>query len=185
MVKAASIFSGSWAIRVNSCSFSSVASSAPCAAASTTSASPSDGLDRLLSRLCQYKRSCNEAYSALQAGIGSTYECADLCYRGDHIPLAFICLFVPLHEPVTHHLCDTTKAKLVRSTPETFKGLGLSQQSAFCPQKALLADICYYVISYHNYCMRQLYFSPCDISRVFPLIETVVLSIQTILASYS
>ncbi len=37
------------------------------------------GLDRLLSRLCQDKRSCNEAYSALQAGIGSTYECADLC----------------------------------------------------------------------------------------------------------
>ena len=25
--------------------------------------------------------------------------------------------------------------------PETFKGLGLSQQSAFCPQKALLAGI--------------------------------------------
>ena len=37
------------------------------------------GLDRLLSRLCQDKRSCNETYSALQAGIGSTYECADLC----------------------------------------------------------------------------------------------------------
>ena len=37
------------------------------------------GLDRLLSRLCQDKRSCNEAYAALQAGIGSTYECADLC----------------------------------------------------------------------------------------------------------
>ena len=31
----------------------------------------------LRSRLCQDKRSCNEAYSALQAGIGSTYECAD------------------------------------------------------------------------------------------------------------
>lgn len=41
MVKAASIFSGSWAIRVNSCAFSSVAISAPCAAASTISASPS------------------------------------------------------------------------------------------------------------------------------------------------
>ena len=40
-----------------------------------------------------------------------------------------------------HRLCDTTKTKLVRSTPETFKGLGLSQQSAFCPQKALLAGI--------------------------------------------
>ena len=40
-----------------------------------------------------------------------------------------------------HRLCDTTKAKLVRSTPETFKGLGLSQQTAFCPQKALLAGM--------------------------------------------
>ena len=40
-----------------------------------------------------------------------------------------------------HRSPDTTKAKLVRSTPETFKGLGLSQQSAFCPQKALLAGI--------------------------------------------
>ena len=32
---------------------------------------------------------------------------------------------------------DTTKAKLVRSTPETFKGLGLSQQSASCPPKGV------------------------------------------------
>ena len=40
-----------------------------------------------------------------------------------------------------HRLCGTTKAKLVRRTPETFKGLGLSQQTAFCPQKAMLARI--------------------------------------------
>ena len=40
-----------------------------------------------------------------------------------------------------HRRCDTTKAKLVRSTPKTFKGLGLSKQSALCPQKALLAGI--------------------------------------------
>lgn len=38
-----------------------------------------------------------------------------------------------------HRLCDTAKAKLVRYTPETFKGLGLSQQSASCHQKAMLA----------------------------------------------
>ena len=38
-----------------------------------------------------------------------------------------------------HRLCDTTA--LVRNTPETFKGLRLSQRSAFCPQKALLAGI--------------------------------------------
>ena len=42
-----------------------------------------------------------------------------------------------------HRLCDTTKAKLIRSTPETFKGLGLSQRSAFCPKKALLAGMVY------------------------------------------
>ena len=30
---------------------------------------------------------------------------------------------------------------LVRSTPETLKGLGLSQQIAFCPQKAMLAGM--------------------------------------------
>ena len=40
-----------------------------------------------------------------------------------------------------HRHCDTTKAKLVRCTPEAFKGLGLSQQTAFCPQKALLAGM--------------------------------------------
>ena len=40
-----------------------------------------------------------------------------------------------------HRLCGTTKAKLVRRTPETFKGLGLSQQTAFCPQNAMLAGM--------------------------------------------
>jgi len=35
------------------------------------------------------------------------------------------------------------KAKLVRSTPDTFKGLVLSQQSALCPPKAILAGIDY------------------------------------------
>lgn len=40
-----------------------------------------------------------------------------------------------------HRRCDTAKAKLVRSTPKTFKGLGLSQQTAFWGQKALLAGI--------------------------------------------
>lgn len=34
-----------------------------------------------------------------------------------------------------------TKAKLVRRIPETFKGLGLSQQTAFCPQKTMLSGI--------------------------------------------
>ena len=29
----------------------------------------------------------------------------------------------------------------VRKAPETFKELGLSQQTAFCPQKAMLAGI--------------------------------------------
>ena len=34
---------------------------------------------------------------------------------------------------------DAAKAKIIRSTPEIFKGLGLSPRPAFCPQKALLA----------------------------------------------
>lgn len=38
-----------------------------------------------------------------------------------------------------HRRCDTTTT--VRIIPETLKGLGLSQQSAFCPQKAMLAVI--------------------------------------------
>ena len=33
---------------------------------------------------------------------------------------------------------------LVKNIPETFKGLGLSQQTAFCPQKAMLAGIVFY-----------------------------------------
>ena len=50
------------------------------------------------------------------------------------IPGIFLVVFAS-----KHRLCDTTKAKLIRNTPETFKDLGLSQQSAFCPQKAMLA----------------------------------------------
>ena len=38
-----------------------------------------------------------------------------------------------------HRLCDTTA--LVRSIPEIFIRLEVSQQPAFCPQKALLAGI--------------------------------------------
>ena len=34
-----------------------------------------------------------------------------------------------------------TPTALVRTIPETFTGLGLSQQTAFCPQKAMLAGI--------------------------------------------
>ena len=34
-----------------------------------------------------------------------------------------------------------TPTALVRTIPETFKGLGLSQQTAFCPQKAMLASL--------------------------------------------
>ena len=37
------------------------------------------------------------------------------------------------------HRVWSPKHRLVRNIPETFKGLGLSQQSAFCPQKAMLA----------------------------------------------
>ena len=40
-----------------------------------------------------------------------------------------------------HRHFDTTKTKLVRNIPETFKDLGLSQQTAFCPKKAMLAGI--------------------------------------------
>ena len=32
--------------------------------------------------------------------------------------------------------------KVFRNIPETFKGLGLPQQIAFCPQKAMLAGFC-------------------------------------------
>ena len=35
-----------------------------------------------------------------------------------------------------HRRCDTTA--LVRTIPETFKGLGLPQQPVFCHQKAML-----------------------------------------------
>ena len=40
-----------------------------------------------------------------------------------------------------HRRCDTSA--LVRTIPETFKGFGLSQLTAFCPQKAMLAGIVY------------------------------------------
>ena len=33
--------------------------------------------------------------------------------------------------------------EFIRTTPETFKGLGLSQQTAFCPSKVILAGINY------------------------------------------
>ena len=46
-----------------------------------------------------------------------------------------------MHYTSKHRRCDTTA--LVRAIPETFKGLGLSQQPAFCPQKAMLADMVY------------------------------------------
>ena len=36
------------------------------------------------------------------------------------------------------HRVWSPKRRLVRNIPETFKGLGLSQQTAFCPQKAML-----------------------------------------------
>ena len=39
------------------------------------------------------------------------------------------------------HRVWSPKHRLVRSIPETFKGLGLSQQTALCPQKAMLAGI--------------------------------------------
>ena len=37
------------------------------------------------------------------------------------------------------HRVWSPKHRLVRNIPETFKGLGLSQQTAFCPKKAMLA----------------------------------------------
>ena len=39
------------------------------------------------------------------------------------------------------HRVWSPKHRLVRNIPETFKGLGLSQQTAFCPQKAMLAGM--------------------------------------------
>lgn len=39
------------------------------------------------------------------------------------------------------HRVWSPKRRLVRNIPETFKGLGLSQQTAFCPQKAMLAGM--------------------------------------------
>ena len=39
------------------------------------------------------------------------------------------------------HRVWSPKHRLVRNIPETFKGLGLSQQTAFCPQKAMLASV--------------------------------------------
>ena len=38
------------------------------------------------------------------------------------------------------HRVWSPKHRLVRNIPETFKGLGLSQRPAFCPQKAMLAE---------------------------------------------
>ena len=37
------------------------------------------------------------------------------------------------------HRVWSPKRRLVRNIPETFKGLGLSQYTAFCPHKAMLA----------------------------------------------
>ena len=41
------------------------------------------------------------------------------------------------------HRIWSPKHRFVRNIPETFKGLGLSQQPTFCPQKALLAGMNY------------------------------------------
>ena len=42
------------------------------------------------------------------------------------------------------HRVWSPKHRLVRNIPETFKGLGLSQQTAFCPQKGILAGMCHF-----------------------------------------
>ena len=43
------------------------------------------------------------------------------------------------------HRVWSPKHRLVRNIPETFKGLGLSQQTAVCPQKAMLAGMVHYL----------------------------------------
>jgi len=41
---------------------------------------------------------------------------------------------------ISKHRVWSPKRRFVRNISETFKGLGLSQQPAFCLQKAMLAD---------------------------------------------
>jgi len=42
------------------------------------------------------------------------------------------------------HRVWSPKHRLVRNIPETFRGLGLPQQTAFCPQKAMIAGMLYF-----------------------------------------
>jgi len=48
---------------------------------------------------------------------------------------------VVVYNGMAYAYVKSLQGEFARSTPETFKGLGLSQQPAFCPQKALLAGM--------------------------------------------
>ena len=52
------------------------------------------------------------------------------------------------------HRVWSPKHRLVRTIPETFKRLGLSQQTAFCPQKAMLAGIVYIFEAFLQVCSQ-------------------------------
>ena len=61
------------------------------------------------------------------------------------------------------------KHRLVRNIPETFKGLGLSQQTAFCPQKAMLAGIVYQGLILNSQISKIYFdFTPNSIFTVSP-----------------
>ena len=61
------------------------------------------------------------------------------------------------------------QSALVRSIPETFKSLGLSQQTAFCPQKAMLAGIVYQGLILNSQISKIYFdFTPNSIFTVSP-----------------
>ena len=58
------------------------------------------------------------------------------CFFGMYLPKKRMVLLC-----TGKHRVWSPKHRLVRNIPETFKSLGLSQQTAFCPQKAMLAGM--------------------------------------------
>ena len=71
----------------------------------------------LLCRESNSRREVPPTVSSLKGKNASlNFECSQNVY------ISQVIRYVPASK---HRLCDTTKAKLVRSTPKTFQGLGL------------------------------------------------------------
>ena len=77
------------------------------------------------------------------------------------------------------HNIWSPKHRLVRSIPETFKGLGLSQLTTFCPQKAILAGIVYQGLILNSQISKIYFdFTPNSIFTVSPssIISLLIIS---------